>query len=196
MTGLPVASATVASNVVLATPSPAKVVGLAPSALVVPLGAPVKNVTGVVTLTPAKLAVTVTVCAMVLLKVTEQTPEALVLHVVALKLVLEPVLLKVTACPLIGLLVMSATVTCKVLVVTPSSAKALGLAVNALVALFGAPGTNDTPAVFVNPAKVAVTVTDCAIVLFNVTEHVPAATVVQVPALNVVAVPVTLNVTA
>lgn len=138
-----------------------------------------------VLLSPAKLAVTVTVSALVSFNVTEHTPAALVVHVIALKVVPVPLLLNVTAWLGTGLPVTSPTLICTVLVVTPSSASVLGLAARKLVLLLAAPGTNATAAVSLNPANAAVTVTVPDTVLFNVTEHVPAATVVQVVALKI-----------
>lgn len=78
------ASSTEICKVLGATPSSATLLGLAERELVVPLAAPVVKVTLAVFVTPAKAAVTTTAPAAVLFMVTEQMPEVLVLHVVAL----------------------------------------------------------------------------------------------------------------
>lgn len=171
---------TLITKVLVATPLSVNEVGFALRELVALAAGPVTKTTFAVLLSPAKLAVTVTVSAAVAFKVTEHRPEALVVHVVALKVVPVPLLLNVTAWPLTGLLVTSATLICTVLVAAPSSVKVLGLAARKLVALFAAPGTKATEAVSVWPANAAVTVTVPDMVLFRVTEHVPAAMVVHV----------------
>lgn len=89
----------------------------------------------------------------------------------------------------------SSTVICKVLVLTPSSATVVGLALKELVVLLGAPGWNVTAALLVTPANVAVIVTVCALVLASATEHSPEVLVLHVPALSVVLVPLALKVT-
>lgn len=68
----------------MATPSSASDVGLALKKLVELLGAPGTKVTTAVFAIPAKAALTVTVSATVLFKVTEQLPAPVVAHVVAL----------------------------------------------------------------------------------------------------------------
>lgn len=61
----------------------------------------------------------------------------------------------------------------------------VGAAPIAQLGLLGAPAKKVTAAVSLCPANAAVTVTFCSNVVFNVTEHVPAAVVVHVVPLNV-----------
>lgn len=174
-------------RVVVATPLSARDVGLATKELVLLLGLPNKNVTGVLLVSPAKVAVMVVVWATALLMVTEHTPEAFVLQVAALKGVLTPPLLaKVTAWLLTALPVASSTVICKLDVVMPSSGTDDGVAVSVLLALLATPVTNVTFAILEKPANVAVTVTVAATVLLKVTEHCPLLAVAHVVALKVV----------
>lgn len=125
------ASSTVIWSVVVVVLSSGNEVGLALNVLVVLLAAPATKVTVAVLVSPAKLAVTVTVCASVLVRVTEHRPDA-VLHVPGVRVKVDPVLLNVTACPVMGLFCASATVICRLVVLAPSAVTVLGVAVSVL----------------------------------------------------------------
>lgn len=171
--GLPWASSTVTCNVDVLAPSSGKEVGFAVSELVVLLGAPGTNVTAAVCVSPEKVAVTVTVCATVLARVTEHRPDALVLHVLPLRVYPVPLALKVTAWALTGLPVPSFTVICSVLFATPSAVNEVGVAVNVLVVLLGAPTAKVTDVVSVTLPMVAVMVSVWANVEARVVLHTP-----------------------
>jgi hypothetical protein len=141
------------------------------------------------------VAVMVSVCANVEVSVAVNTPET-VLPLVDENVLLVPEAVKLTAWPDIELPLASSTVTVSVVVVVPSAASDVGLAVTADFALLGTPSVKVTEAVFDKPAKLAVTVFVWATVLFKVTENTPDALVDPVVALNVLLVPLALNVTA
>lgn len=134
--------------------------GLAVNVLLALFAAPVMNVTFATLEKPANVAVTTTVSAVVLLRVTEHCPLVAVEQVVALRVM--PVLgtpANVTACPVTGLLVASFTVMSSVLAATPSSANDVGLGASTLVVPAAGPATKVTTAVLSTPAKFALTVT-------------------------------------
>lgn len=176
-TGLLVASFTVIWSDEVAVPLAVTAEGVAVRKLAVVLGEPVTNVTEACNVIPANFAETVSVPAPVLFNVTEHVPPAAVVQLVELKLVPEPVELKVTAWPVIALAVESLTVTWSDVVLVPSSGSDVGDAENALSVLLGEPSTNVTAAVLLMLANAAVTVTVCAKVLLRVTVHWPAAVV-------------------
>lgn len=192
MIGLLRVSSTVTCKVVVDVPSSGNDVGLAVRLLVVPVAGPATNVTVVVLVTPAKLAVTVTGCATELLRVTEHRPEVVVLHVVVLNVAPVPLLLKVTDWPLTGLPCASSTVICRLVVLELSAVSDVGLALRELVPLLAGPATKEMVVSSVTVPIVAVMFSFCATVDAKVVVQMPEAFVlplVPLVALQVFALP-------
>jgi hypothetical protein len=183
-------------SVVVLVPFAVTLVGLATRLELVVFGVPATNVTVVVSLNPPMVAVMVLACATVDVMVAVNTPDALVVPLTGLTVLPEPLLARLTACPLTALPWASSTVTVKVVVLVPFAVTELGLAVTDDVALAAGPATKVTPAVSLIAPMVAVTVFACAVVELNVAVNTPDALVVPLTGVNVLFNPVLARLTA
>jgi hypothetical protein len=177
-------------------PFAVRLVGLATRLEFVAFGAPATKVTVVVSLIAPIVAVIVLLCATVELRVAVKIPDALVLPLAGVNVLLEPVLPKLTAWPLIKLFCASLTVTVIVVVLEPSAVTVVGLADTDELTLLGAPATKLTVVVSVNPPIVAVTVLLWATVELNVAVNTPEALVVPLAGVNVLFEPLLAKLTA
>jgi hypothetical protein len=171
-------------------------VGFAPSVVVVLLAAPAVNVTLVVAVAPPAVPVTVFNSALVEARVAVNTPELLVVPVLGLNVLLEPLLLKLTACPATRLPCTSATVNVRSVVLVPSAVTDVGLAASVEVLLRGVPPTNVTFVLTLTIPIVAVTFFVSAVIEASVVVNTPEPFVVPESWLNVLLEPVLLKDTA
>lgn len=186
---------TVTVIVVVLVPSAVTEAGLATTLELVLLGTPATNVTVVVSVTEPMVAVMVLLCATVDANVAENMPEALVLPLTGERVLLEPLLARVTAWPDMRLPCASLTVTVNVVVLVPSAVADVGDAATLEVAALGAPGINETLVVATTEPIVAVTVLLCATDDDRVAENTPEALVVPETGEKVLPEPVLLKLT-
>lgn len=107
-------------------------------------GAPFTNVTSVLTLSPAKLAMMATCSAVVEVTVVVKWPVASLAPMRWAKVVLVPVVVKVTACPDTGLPRASVNVSVSVLALVPFAVTVFGLAVSVELPRLGCPAKKVT----------------------------------------------------
>lgn len=101
--GLPLASSTRKVNAVTLVPLADTVFGLAVSVDITELGEPATNVTADVKVIVAVFTVTVSACAFVEVKTLDNTPEAAVVPLIGVNVLVVPDALNVAACPGTGL---------------------------------------------------------------------------------------------
>lgn len=165
-------------------------VGFATKAEFVVLGEPAMKVTALVKSTDPTVAVRVFTSAAVDDTVAVNTPTLLVVPDRGVKTLLDPVLDKDTAWPLMGLPWASCTVTLRWDVLAPSAVTVVGLATHVDVVLLGVPATKVTEVVTLNAPMVAVIVLVSAVVELSVVVNWPLLLVE--PALDAKLFPVPL----
>lgn len=139
-------------------PSAATVLGLATSVVVVLATAPALNVTVVVAVAEPAVPVTVFASALVDARVAAKVPVLSVVPEAGVNVLLEPVLLNVTAWLGTGLPKLSFTTNVSCVVLFPSAVNDVGLALKVEAALVGEPAVNMTVVALVTDPTVAVTV--------------------------------------